>query len=127
MHHGNQTPNSAGLVLGCQRWKSTQSTTQYQYQNSKLRDSIHFFHLRSFVSSTLNFLKWGQVIIIAETLIVVINAEAELNHAVDASSKLCGFIEVKSRGEKRCVEKKPDKILDSFVRFISCCFLLEFR
>merc|ERR1711992_511362 len=89
--------------------------------------SIHLFHLGSFVSSTLNFLKWGQIIIIAEALIVIINAEAELDHAVNASSKLCGLIEVKSRGEKRCVEKKPNKILDCFVRFISCCFLLEFR
>ena len=52
----------------------------------------------------LNFLKWRQIIIIAETLIVIINAEAELDHAVDAATEGVGLLQGEARGEHHTPE-----------------------
>merc|ERR1712207_141366 len=47
-------------------------------------NSIDLLHLRGFVSSSFHLLEGWQVVIIAQALVVVINAEAELDHPVDA-------------------------------------------
>merc|ERR1712195_80857 len=94
--------------------------------NSYLVSSIHLFHLGSLVSGTLNLLKRGQIIIVTKTLVIVVNAEAKLDHAVNPPSKLSGLIQVKARGKQRCVEQEPDEILDSLVRLVGCCLFPEF-
>merc|ERR1711865_1008523 len=98
-----------------------QSSLNYFQQNC----SVYFLHLRGLVSSTFHFLEWGQIIIVTKALIIVINAEAKLDHAVDTPSELCGFIKVESRCEKRGVKEKPDKVLDCLIRLVSCGLLLE--
>merc|ERR1711896_37244 len=76
-----------------------------------VQGSIHFLHLRGLISGTLNFLKRGQIIVVAKTLVIIINAEAKLDHAVDTTSKLRGLVEVEARREERGVEEQPNKIL----------------
>merc|ERR1711862_277285 len=67
--------------------------------------SVNFLHLGSLVSSAFRFLKWGQVIIISQALVVVINAEAELDHAVNAASKLRGLVQVEAGRKERGVKE----------------------
>merc|ERR1719174_680880 len=85
--------------------------------------SVHFLHLGSFIRSALHLLKRRQVIIISKALVIIIDAQAKLDHTVNASSKLCGLIEVETRGQEGCIEKEPDQILDGLVRLVSCSFL----
>merc|ERR1719174_1388177 len=85
--------------------------------------SVHFLHLGSFIRSALHLLKRRQVIIISKALVIIIDAQAKLDHTVNASSKLCGLIEVETRGQEGCIEKEPDEILDGLVRLVSCSFL----
>merc|ERR1712046_46633 len=58
---------------------------------------IHLLHLRRLIRSSLHLLKRGQVVVIAKALIVIINAQTQLDHAVDAARKLCWLIEVEAR------------------------------
>merc|ERR1712151_929650 len=88
--------------------------------------SVNPFHFGGLLCCTLNFLQGREVVVITKTLIIIINAQAELNHAVDAASELCGFIQVEPGGQQRGVEKQPDEVLDSLVRLVCCCLLLEF-
>merc|ERR1711907_325989 len=80
--------------------------------------SVHFLHLGSLVSSSFNFLERRQVIVITQTLIVVIDAQAQFDHAVDAASKLCGLVKVKARSQEGGIEQKPNQILHSLVRLV---------
>merc|ERR1712137_1242192 len=53
---------------------------------------VDLLHLRSLICSTLNLLQGWEVVVIAQALVIIINAEAKLDHAVAAacvgSSKL---------------------------------------
>merc|ERR1711934_784014 len=90
-----------------------------------MRVSVDFLHLRGLIRRTLHLLEWGQVIVVTKTLVIIINAEAKLDHAVNAPSELCWLVEVEARCEKRGVEEEPDQILDGFVLFVSRGLLLE--
>ena len=46
---------------------------------------------------------------------IVVDAQTQLDHAVDAASKLCGLIEVETGCKERCVEKQPDQVLDGLI------------
>merc|ERR1719345_252699 len=81
--------------------------------------SVNFLHLRGLICSALNLLKWGQIIIVTKALVIIVNAEAELDHAVNATSELCGLVKVEARCEERGVEEEPDEVLDSLVRLVS--------
>merc|ERR1711879_958911 len=58
---------------------------------------IDFLHLGRLICSALNLFKWWEVIVIAKALVVVINAEAKLDHAVNAACKLSRLVEVEAR------------------------------
>ena len=57
---------------------------------------VDLLHLGGLVGRTLDFLKRGQVVVIAQALIVIVDAQAELDHAVDAASELGGLVEVEA-------------------------------
>ena len=57
---------------------------------------VDLLHLGGLVGRALDFLKRGQVVVIAQALIVIVDAQAELDHAVDAASELGGLIEVEA-------------------------------
>merc|ERR1712094_40729 len=78
---------------------------------------IDLLHLGSLIRSTFNFFERRKVII------VTINAQAQLDHAVDAASKLSWLIEVEARCEQRGVKEQPNQVLDSLVRLV-CSRLL---
>merc|ERR1719217_1299560 len=65
--------------------------------------SIDFLHLGCLVCGTLNFFQRRQVVIIAEALVIVIDAEAELDHAVDAACELCRLVKAETRCEQGSV------------------------
>ena len=82
---------------------------------------VDLLHLGGLVSRALDFLKRGQVVVVAQALIVIVDAEAELDHAVDAAGELRGLIQVEAGGEQGSVEKEPDQVLYGFVlsRFVN--------
>merc|ERR1712085_55264 len=80
-------------------------------------NSVNLLHLRRLVSGPFHFLKRGKV--------VIVNAQAKFDHAVDASSELCGFIEVETRGEQGGVKEKPNQVFHGFVRFVRGSLLLQ--
>merc|ERR1712100_287829 len=86
---------------------------------------VNFLHLRGLVSSSFHLLKRRQVVIVTQALVIIIDAETQLDHTVDATSKLCGFIKVESRGEEGSVEQEPDQIFHSLVGFVCSSLLPE--
>merc|ERR1719251_106590 len=87
--------------------------------------SINFLHLRRFVSGPLDLFKWWKVVVIAEALVVVVDAETQLDHAMNAASKLSWLVKVEARGQQRCVEEEPNQILHSLVGLVRSCLLLQ--
>ena len=79
---------------------------------------VDFLHLRSFVGGTLDLFQWREIIVVAQALVIVVDAETQFDHAVDSPSELCGLVKVEARCQQRCVEKEPDEILHGFVRFV---------
>merc|ERR1711874_393203 len=68
----------------------------------------------------------GQVIVVAQALVVVVNAQTKLDHAVDAACELRRLIEIEAGGEQGRVEKEPNQILHGLVRFVGGCLFLQF-
>mmetsp|Transcript_26698 Transcript_26698/g.74554 ORF Transcript_26698/g.74554 Transcript_26698/m.74554 type:complete len:584 (+) Transcript_26698:103-1854(+) len=87
--------------------------------------SVHLLHLGRLISSTFDFFQGRQVVVVAEALIIVIDAQAELDHAVDAPSKLCWLVEVEARGEQGGIEKEPDEVLHCFIGPVCTRLLLQ--
>ena len=61
---------------------------------------------------------WRQVIAFAQALTVVIDAEAELDHVVDAARKLRGLVQVEARGPQGGDEEQPDQILHRLIGLV---------
>merc|ERR1712217_805171 len=95
--------------------------------NMRLRPNlVDLLHLGGLVSSTIDLLERGKVVIIPETLIVVVDAKSKLDHAMNAACKLRWLVEIESRRQEGGVEEKPDQILDGLVRFVGRSLLLQF-
>merc|ERR1712159_868087 len=58
-------------------------------------------------------------------LVVVLNGQAKLDHAVDAAGKGGGLVEREARGEERRLEEQVDKVLDGLVTLVSSGLRLE--
>merc|ERR1739841_116275 len=85
---------------------------------------VDLLHLGGFVSSAIDLLQRRQIVVVTQALFVIVDAEPELDHAVDASSELRGLIKVEARSQQRRVEKQPDQILGGLVRFVRRSLLL---
>ena len=83
-----------------------------------LKSLVDLFHLGSLVGSALDFLQRWEVVVIAESLVIIINAKAELDHTVDAASELRRLVQVEAGGEERSVEEQPDQVLHRLVRLV---------
>merc|ERR1711896_3138 len=59
--------------------------------------SINLFHPGSLIYSTIYFFKGRKVIIIVHAIIIIINAQTQLDHSMNSSSELCWFIRVETR------------------------------
>merc|ERR1712160_206130 len=112
----------------CSTCETHMHTRSYKkWENPKNNSSsVNLLHLGRLVSGPFDFLERGKVVIVAQTLIVIINAQTKFDHAVDASSELCGFIEVETRGEQGGVKEKPNEVFHGFVRFVRGSLLLQF-
>merc|ERR1712224_232864 len=91
------------------------------------RCSVDLFHLGCLIRSALDFLKWGEVIIVTQALVIIIDAQAQFDHAVDATCELCWLIKVETRGEQRSVKEQPDQVLYGLVRLVCRSLLLQLR
>ena len=63
---------------------------------SDILSLVDLLHLGGLVGRALDFLKRREVIVIAQALIVIVDAQAELDHAVDAAGELGGLVEVEA-------------------------------
>merc|ERR1719310_2444347 len=54
---------------------------------------VDLLHLGGLVSGTLNLLQRREVIVITQALVIVIDAQAKLDHSVDAASELRRLIQ----------------------------------
>merc|ERR1711877_24624 len=87
--------------------------------------SVNFFHLGRLVGSALNFLKWWKVVIVTQAFVIVIDAEAKLDHSVNSACELRRLVKVEARSEERGVEKEPNEVFHSLVGFVGCRLLLQ--
>ena len=62
-----------------------------------------------------HLLQRRQAIVFAQALVVV-DAEAQLDHAVDEARKMRGLLQVEARGQQGGVEEQPDLILHDLAR-----------
>merc|ERR1712170_175617 len=85
---------------------------------SCLACSIDLLHLGGLVGSTLHLLQWWQIVIIAEAFVVIVDAQSELNHAVDTTSELSRLVQIEARGQQGGVEEEPDQVLHGLVRLV---------
>mmetsp|Transcript_77935 Transcript_77935/g.170723 ORF Transcript_77935/g.170723 Transcript_77935/m.170723 type:complete len:651 (-) Transcript_77935:325-2277(-) len=92
---------------------------------AKQTNLVDLLHLGGLISSALDLLQGRQVIVVAKALIVVVDAQAQLDHAVDAASELSGLVQVEARGQQRRVEEQPDQVLDSLVGLVGGSLLLQ--
>merc|ERR1712086_282479 len=93
--------------------------------DAKLNISVDLLHLGGLVCSTLNLLQRRELIVIAQALIIIIDAEAKLDHAVDAAGKLRWFVQVETRSKQRGIEEEPDQVLHSLVGLVGGGLLLQ--
>merc|ERR1712100_268588 len=87
--------------------------------------SIDFLHLRGLLVRALNLLKRRQIII--SRIVVVVDAQAELDHEVDAPGELRWLIQREARSQQGRVKQEPDEILHGLVRLVRGSLLLELR
>merc|ERR1712238_405164 len=110
------------------RCTATEPSTHTQNQAVCLQlHLVNLLHLRGLVSSAVDLLQRRQVVIVTQTLIVIVDAQAKLDHAVDAPSELRGLIEVEARGQQGRVEQQPNQVLDGLVRLVRRSLLLQLR
>ena len=70
---------------------------RYELQShSDILSLVDLLHLGGLIGRALDFLKRREVIVIAQALIVIVDAQAELDHAVDAAGELGGLVEVEA-------------------------------
>merc|ERR1719258_324984 len=87
--------------------------------------SIDFLHLGRLLVGALNLLERRKVVV--TRIIVVVDAQAELDHAVDAPGELRRLIQRESRRQQRRVEQEPDEVLHGLVRLVRGSLLLKLR
>merc|ERR1712083_436661 len=109
-------------------WQHIRGATSRAGQMEGLsQQSVDLLHLRSLIGGPINLLKWWKVVVVSQALVVIVNAQAKFDHAMNASCKLCGLVEVEAGSEKGRIEEQPDQVLHSLVRLVCCRLLLQFR
>mmetsp|Transcript_23684 Transcript_23684/g.67877 ORF Transcript_23684/g.67877 Transcript_23684/m.67877 type:complete len:618 (-) Transcript_23684:487-2340(-) len=86
-----------------------------------LARSVHLLHLGALVAVLLE----GRQLLDVVRLVVVLDREAELDHAVDAAGKGGGLVEREARGEEGRLEEQVDQVLDRLVALVGGRLRLE--
>merc|ERR1719164_289063 len=84
---------------------------QNYQQNSRLVDLLH---LGGLIAILLE--RWQLLNVVR--LVVVLDGEAELDHAVDAAGKGRGLVEREARGEERRLEEQVHEVLNRLVALV---------
>merc|ERR1712151_753529 len=69
-------------------WRAQGCPSSVWQRNCARIRLVDFLHLGGLVCRTLNLLKRREIIIVTKALVIVINAEAELDHAVNPACEL---------------------------------------
>merc|ERR1712060_281185 len=88
---------------------------------------INLLHLGRLICSSLNLLEWWKVVVVAKALVVIVNAETELDHAVNPACELSRLVQIEDRRQKRSVKEEPNEVLYRLVGFVRGGFLLKLR
>mmetsp|Transcript_17764 Transcript_17764/g.57462 ORF Transcript_17764/g.57462 Transcript_17764/m.57462 type:complete len:716 (-) Transcript_17764:251-2398(-) len=89
------------------------------------RRLVDLLHARALVHVLL---EGGHVaLVVLLEVIVLVDAEAELDHAVDAGAEGVGVVEREARGEHGGLEQQEHEILDGLVALVRVAALLELR
>jgi hypothetical protein len=86
--------------------------------------SVDFFHLGVSVVVIVDLIERGEVVVAGALFLE--NAEAELNHSVDAGGKGRGVLKRETGGQKRCLVHQPDEVLDSLVAHVNLSLVSKF-
>merc|ERR1719271_621726 len=100
------------LVALCKGTCSYQSHCVPHFKTLGVEQLVDLLHL-----GALLVLEGWEIIVIVLLLsgIILIDAETELDHAVDAASEGGGLVEGEAGGEEGGVEEEPDKVLDGLI------------
>merc|ERR1719235_1482502 len=79
---------------------------------------VNLLHLGGLVRGALDFLERRQVIVVAEPLVIIIDAQPKLDHAVNAASELGWLVQVEAAREQGGIEQQPNEVLDRLVRLV---------
>merc|ERR1711907_331713 len=93
------------------RLKNSQKLRSRSQAASEYRStvfSVDFLHLRGLLVRSLHLLERRQVII--TRIVVVVDAQAKLDHSVDAPGELRRLIQGEARRQQRRVEQEPNEI-----------------
>merc|ERR1719311_253016 len=82
---------------------------------------VDLLHLRRLVAVLLERRQLLAILV----LVVVLDGEAELDHAVDAARERGRLVEREARGEQRRLEEQVNEVLYRFIAFIRCGLGLE--
>mmetsp|Transcript_40565 Transcript_40565/g.79943 ORF Transcript_40565/g.79943 Transcript_40565/m.79943 type:complete len:755 (+) Transcript_40565:170-2434(+) len=109
-----------GRVLPKQRREKKGKTVR----KLKERRLVDLLHLGGVLCGALSLLERGEVCACL-LLLVLVDAEAELDHPVDAGGELGRLLEGEPGGQEGGVEEEPDEVLDRLVGLVSRGLLLQ--
>merc|ERR1711862_950614 len=91
------------ITIQREGWEAVQPSFAIQKLAAVRREnasSIDLLHLGCFVCCTLNFFQGRKIIVVTQPFIII-DAEAEFDHAMDAACKLRWLIQIEARGQQR--------------------------
>merc|ERR1711912_62907 len=109
-NRGAQTRNRGRTALS-----SPASRAAWQIEGFDDRESlIDLLHLAALIAVLLE----GRQLLDVVGLVVVLDGEAELDHAVDAAGEGGGLVEGEARREEGGLEEQVDEVLDGLVTLV---------
>merc|ERR1739846_299547 len=118
MTHSHHTTNVTRWdvpVSGSGKTACAEPSSQPYSRFAPPQDSVNFFHLRGLISSTIHLLEGWQVVVITQTLVIIVDAQPQLDHSVNTASKLSWLIQIEARSKEGRVKQQPNQILHCLV------------
>mmetsp|Transcript_101822 Transcript_101822/g.265591 ORF Transcript_101822/g.265591 Transcript_101822/m.265591 type:complete len:98 (-) Transcript_101822:126-419(-) len=89
------TAHKMPMRLSAEQHRSRGVSQMRSYLECPTR-SVDLLHLRCLVCGAFDFLERRQIFVITKAFVVVINAEAKFDHAVDAPCKLRRLVQIEA-------------------------------
>merc|ERR1712205_213448 len=112
---GAMLPEGATHLSASRRRIAEMRTTAARaMRHERVGSSVDLLHLGALIVVLLE----GRQLLDVIRLVVVLDGEAELDHAVDAAGEGGGLVEREARGEQRGLEEQVDEVLDRLVALV---------